>query len=112
MRLSLIVSGAMLALSACTLAPADTGAFTVMGPASFDRTFTAAAAAMRDQGLAISVEDPVTGVVVGSLDSRTVMAGVHQQADGYVRVEFDSMAANDPALMARISRSYNRRMGR
>ncbi|UIF91234.1 hypothetical protein [Cupriavidus sp. UYPR2.512] len=112
MRLSLIVSGAMLALSACTLDPAGTGAFTVMGPASFDRTFTAAAGAMRDQGLAISVEDPVNGVVVGSLDTRTVMAGVHQQADGYVRVEFDSMAAQDPALMARISRSYNRRMGR
>ncbi len=40
------------------------------------------------------------------------MAGVHQQADGYVRVEFDGMAAHDPALMARISSSYNRRMGR
>ncbi|WP_432260987.1 penicillin-binding protein [Cupriavidus sp. TMH.W2] len=112
MRLSIIVGGATLALLACTSDPVGTGAFTVMGPASFDRTFTAATGAMRDQGLAISVEDPVNGVVIGSLDTRTVMASVHQQADGHVRVEFDSMAADDPALMARISRNYNRRMGR
>lgn len=62
--------------------------------------------------MAISAEDPVNGVVVGSLDTRTVMASVHQQADGHVRAEFDSMAAHDPVLMARISRNYNRRMGR
>ncbi|GLC97838.1 hypothetical protein Tamer19_72470 [Cupriavidus sp. TA19] len=111
MRLSLLASGGILALSACTT-PAGTGAFTVMTPASFDRTFTAAAGAMQDQGLAISVADPVSGVVVGSLESSTVMAGVDQMADGHVQVSFDSMGASDPALMARISRSYNRRMGR
>ena len=114
MRLSLVASGAMLALSACSYyeAPVGTGAFTVMTPASFDRNFSAAAGAMRDQGLAISVEDPVTGVVVGSLDSNTVTAGVRQQADGNVRVQFDNKGAYDPALLERISRSYNRRMGR
>ena len=112
MRLSLLASGGILALSACALPPAGTGAFTVMTPASFDRTFTAAAGAMHDQGLAISVEDPVSGIVVGSLESSAVMAGVDQLADGHVRVTFDSMGENDPALMARISRSYNRRMGR
>ncbi len=83
-----------------------------MTPASFDRTFTAAAGAMHDQGLAISLADPVRGVVVGSLESRTVMAGVDQLPDGHVRVTFDSMGENDPALMARISSSYDHRMGR
>ncbi|MBP0637783.1 penicillin-binding protein [Cupriavidus sp. AcVe19-6a] len=112
MRLSLLASCGILALSACTLTPDGTGAFTVMTPASFDRTFTAAAGAMRDQGLAISVEDPVSGIVVGNLESSSVIAGVDQLADGHVRVTFDSTGVNDPALMARISSSYNHRMGR
>ncbi|WP_240804912.1 penicillin-binding protein [Cupriavidus oxalaticus] len=112
MRLSLMASSGILALSACALTPAGTGAFTVMTPASFDRTFTAAAGAMQDQGLALSLEDPVNGIVVGSLESSAVMADVDQLADGHVRVTFDSTGANDPALMARISSSYNRRMGR
>ncbi|MBP0618629.1 penicillin-binding protein [Cupriavidus consociatus] len=111
MRLSLMACGGILALSACAT-PDGNGAFTVMTPASFDRTFTAAAGAMHDQGLAISVADPVRGVVVGSLESSAVMAGVDQLADGHVRVTFDSLGANDPALMARISSSYDRRMGR
>jgi hypothetical protein len=43
-----------------------------------------------------------------------VAANVRTQADGSVRVEFNTSGATgqDPALIDRISRSYDRRMGR
>lgn len=81
-------------------------------PANFDRSFAAAAGAMRDQGLAIAVEDRGSGTIVGRLGTGTVTATVRQQADGSVRVQFDAMGANDPALIDRVSRSYDAHMGR
>lgn len=80
-------------------------------PASFDRSFSAAAGAMRDEGLVISVQDPGTGTVVGELDGSTVTASVRQQTDGSVVVQFNSPTRN-PTLLDRISRGYDRRMGR
>ncbi|WP_346015756.1 hypothetical protein [Paraburkholderia sp. PGU19] len=67
---------------------------------------------MHDEGLAITVQDPATGNVVGTLDGSTVTASVRQQADGSVVVQFNSTNARDPALLERISRGYDRRMGR
>ena len=58
------------------------------------------------------VEDRNAGTVVGKLDTATVTASVRTQADSSVRVQFDSRDARDPALIERISRSYDRRMGR
>ncbi|MBP0588226.1 hypothetical protein J8I87_00495 [Paraburkholderia sp. LEh10] len=81
-------------------------------PASFNRSFAAAAGAMQDEGLAISVQDPGSGTIVGGIDGGVVQASVRQQADGSVVVQFDSKNARDPALLDRISRSYDRRMGR
>jgi hypothetical protein len=66
---------------------------------------------MRDEGLAISVQDPGTGTVVGELDGSTVTASVRQQPDGSVVVQFNSLTPN-PTLLDRISRGYDRRMGR
>ncbi|WP_442283492.1 hypothetical protein [Variovorax sp. M-6] len=83
-----------------------------MAPASFDRSFSAAAGAMRDQGLTISVEDHRGGTIVGQLGAGTVTATVRQQADGSVRVQFDATGARDPALIDRVSRGYDARMGR
>ncbi len=83
-----------------------------MVPASFDRSFAAASGAMSDEGLAITVQNPATGTVVGGLDGATVTASVRQQADGSVVVQFNSSDARDPTLLQRISRSYDRRMGR
>jgi len=80
-------------------------------PASFDRSFSAAAGAMRDEGLVISIQDPGTGTVVGELDGSTVTASVRQQPDGSVVVQFNSPTRN-PTLLDRISRGYDRRMGR
>ena len=111
MRLpAIVVCGSLMVLSACTdYAPAGT---VVMTPASYDRSFAAAAGAMRDEGLAITVQDPANGTVVGNTGSSVVSASVRQQADGSVEVRFDSSDARDPTLLQRISRSYDRRMGR
>jgi hypothetical protein len=102
----------MLALAGCAYYVAPAGTVVPATPASFDRSFSAAAAAMRDQGLAVSVEDRASGTIVGKLDGGTVTAAVRQQADGSVRVQFDATGARDPALIERVSRSYDRRMGR
>lgn len=81
-------------------------------PASFDRSFDAAAGAIRDQGLTISAEDRSAGRVVGKLGTGTVTAQVRQQADGSVRVQFDATGMQDPTVIDRVSRGYDRRMGR
>lgn len=81
-------------------------------PASFERSFSAAAGAMRDQGLALSVEDRSSGTIVGSIGAGSVTANVRQQLDGSVRVQFDASGARDPALIERVSRSYDSWMGR
>jgi hypothetical protein len=100
--------GVMLALAGCTYYVPTTTAV----PASFDRSFAAAAGAMRDQGVAISVEDRSKGTIVGTQASGTVTANVRTQADGSVRVQFDASGVRDPALIERISQGYDQRMGR
>jgi hypothetical protein len=106
-----LACGSLVALSACTYYSPPAGTV-VMAPASYDRSFAAAAGAMRDEGLAITVQDPANGMVVGNAGSSVVSASVRQQADGSVEVRFDSSDARDPTLLQRISRSYDRRMGR
>jgi len=82
-------------------------------PANYDRSFDAATEAMRDQGLAITVQDRTNGTVVGNNPGGTaVRAIVARQPDGSVRVQFDASDARDPSLLDRVSRSYDRRMGR
>ena len=102
----------VLALSGCTYYVPPPSTVVPGTPASFDRSFGAAAGAMRDEGLAISVEDRATGTIIGKIESGTVTANVRQQADGSVRVQFDATGVRDPALIDRVSRGYDRRMGR
>ncbi len=88
------LAGAALALAACTYYVMPNGTAVPAGsayPRNFDRTFTAAATAMRDQGLAISVEDRARGTVVGTYDGGTVTANVRPQSDGSVRAQFDAL---------------------
>jgi hypothetical protein len=99
-------------LSGCYYpAPVPVG-YSAGAPASFDRSFAAASGAMRDQGLAINVEDRSSGTIVGRQGGATVTANVRTQADGSVRVQFDATGPRDPALIDRISHSYGSRMGR
>ena len=69
----------IVALSGCTYyVPAPSTTVVPGAPASFDRSFDAAAGAMRDQGLTISAEDRNAGRVVGKLGNGTVTAQVRQ----------------------------------
>jgi hypothetical protein len=107
-----VVTFIVLALSGCTYYVPPPGTVVPGAPASFDRSFSAASGAMRDQGLSISVEDRSSGTIVGKIESGTVTATVRQQADGSVRVQFDASGLRDPGLIDRVSRSYDARMGR
>ena len=84
------------------------------GPSTYDRSWAAAIGALQDQGVAISEQDRASGVVRGTRGSVTVTAVVRTQADGRVRVEFNTAGGGgaDPGLVERVSESYNRRMGR
>jgi len=107
---ALALCGAVLAMGGCYYYPPYP--VTTSVPASFDRSFSAASNAMRDQGLSIRTEDRANGVIVGAQGAATVTANVRQQADGSVRVQFDANGPRDPALIDRVSRSYDAYMGR
>ena len=83
-------------------------------PASFDRSWNAAVGAMREQGVTIIQEDRGAGVVRGTRGGINVTGSVRPQADGSVRVQFDTSGATgaDPTLIDRITRSYQAFMGR
>ena len=88
----------------------------VSAPATggFDRSWSAAVGAFEDQGVRIASEDRSAGFLRGTRDGIDVTASVRTQADGSVRVEFSTAGATDrdPDLINRISRAYDRRMGR
>ena len=81
---------------------------------TFDSSWSAAAGAFEDQGVRIATEDRSAGFLRGTRDGIDVTANVRTQADGSVRVEFNTAGATarDPDLINRVSRSYDRRMGR
>jgi len=83
-------------------------------PASFDRSWNAAVGAMREQGVAITQEDRAAGIVRGTRGGINVTGSVRPQADGSVRVQFDTSGAtaSDPTLIDRITNSYQAFMGR
>jgi len=74
----------------------------------------ATAGALEDQGVRIASNDRSAGIMRGTRNGIDVTADVRTQADGRVRVEFNTAGAtaNDPELINRITQSYNRRMGR
>jgi hypothetical protein len=83
-------------------------------PSTFDRSWNAAVGAMREQGVAITQEDRGAGIVRGSRGGINVTGSVRTQADGSVRVQFDTSGATatDPTLIDRLTRSYQAYMGR
>jgi hypothetical protein len=86
----------------------------VPAPSAFDRAWSAAIGAAQDEGVRVTSEDRVKGVISGSRGDQDVTINVQTQADGNVRVEFSARGpkGSDPGLAARISRAYDRRMGR
>ena len=83
-------------------------------PASFDRSWNAAVGAMREQGVTITQEDRAAGIVRGTRGGINVPGSVRPQADGSVRVQFDTSGAtaSDPTRIDRITNSYQAFMGR
>jgi hypothetical protein len=86
----------------------------VPSPSTFDRAWSAAIGAAQEEGVRITSEDRVKGVISGSRGDQDVTINVQTQADGNVRVEFSAKGpkGSDPGLAGRISRAYDRRTGR
>ncbi len=101
-------------VAGCVVYQTGPGVYSPSPPTSFDRSWAAAVGALGDQGVRITAEDRSTGVVRGTRDGIDVVGNVRTQADGSVRVEFNTSGATarDPTLIDRISRAYDYRMGR
>jgi hypothetical protein len=83
-------------------------------PSSFDRAWNAALGAAQDEGVQITSADRVTGMITGVRGQQEIRMNLQTQADGNVRVEMSARGpkGSDPGLAGRISRAYDRRMGR
>lgn len=83
-------------------------------PTTFERSWNAALGAAQDEGVRITSEDRAKGVIHGVRGEQEVTINVRSQADGSVRVEMGARGpkGSDPGLAGRISRAYDRRMGR
>src|SRR6187549_2744587 len=84
------------------------------GGNNFDRAWSAALGGAQDAGVQVTSAEPSSGLIRGGKDGINVTVIVARQADGSVRVQFDSKGStqNDPGLADRFSRAYDRRMGR
>jgi hypothetical protein len=113
-QVGLALALATLSVAGCTVYEAAPGYYVPVSPASFDRSWAATVGALDDQGVRITSADRAAGVVTGDRDGIAVTANVRTQADGSVRVEFNTSGATtrDPSLIDRISQAYDRRMGR
>ena len=71
-------------------------------------------AAAQDEGVRITSEDPANGVIRGVRGDQEITINIRSQADGSVRLEMSARGpkGSDPGLAGRISRAYDRRMGR
>lgn len=84
------------------------------GAGTFERSWNAALDAMDDAGVRIVSADKNSGVIRGSRDGADTTITIRTQADGRVRVEFNSRgpSGQDHGLSDRIYQAYERRMGR
>ncbi len=84
------------------------------GASTYDRSWNAALAAMQDVGVSIVSSDRNGGVITGIKDGVDTSITISTQADGQVRVVFNSRgpSGQDPGLSNRIYQAYERRMGR
>jgi len=83
-------------------------------PASFDASWRAARGAANDEGVRVTYEDQAAGLIRGDKGSFAVTITVARQANGSVQVAFNVVGptAEDPTLQDRLTRAYQRRMGR
>jgi hypothetical protein len=102
---------AVMLLSGCASEPVPVYA---PAPSTFDRAWSAALGAARDESVQIVSEDRVSGIINGTKGDQEVTISMRSQADGNVRVEISQRGpkGSDPGLAGRISRAYDPRMGR
>lgn len=83
-------------------------------PANFDASWQAARGAASDEGVNISYEDRGSGTLRGEQGAYKVLITVAQQANGSVQVAFSVTGppSQGDGLQDRLTRAYNRRMGR
>jgi hypothetical protein len=83
-------------------------------PSAFERAWDAALGAAQDEGVRITSEDRASGVIRGYRDPQEVTITLRTQADGSVQIDMSVRGPKgaDPGLAGRISRAYDRRMGR
>lgn len=100
-------------LGGCTYYEVAPGTYT-RAPGAFDRSWSAALGALADEGVRITRQDSIAGTASGVRNGIEVKVAVRTQADGSVRVEFNTSGdtAADPTLIDRITARYNQRMGR
>ncbi len=112
--LSVVFVGILALVSGCTVYQVAPGTYATVPASKFDRAWSATVNAFLDQGVKISREDRESGAVRGTRNGIDVTGTVRTRADGSVQVQFDTSGATgrDPELIERISRSYDRRMGR
>ena len=101
----------LVALAGCATEPAPVS---VPVPSAFDRSWSAAVAAAQDEGVRIISEDRGSGVIRGVRNDQEVTLNLRSQADGSVRIEISARGPKgaEPGLAGRISRAYDRRIGR
>ena len=113
LRLAALVLVATL-LGGCTYYQTTPGVSPTTPVSSFDRSWGAAQAAFADQGVPITHEDRAAGIMSGTRNGIHVTAKLRTQADGSVRVEFNTSGSTSkgPDLINRMIGAYNRNMGR
>jgi len=109
---AIILAASMLYVCGC--ASQEPAPYYPPAPSTFDRAWSAAINAAQDEGVRITGEDRASGVISGTRGEQEITMYVRTQADGNVRLEFTVRGPKgaDPGLAGRISRAYDRRMGR
>jgi len=109
--LIIVAAVAIILVYGCALEPAPSYA---PAPSTFDRAWSAAVGAAQDEGVRINSQDRASGTISGTRGEQEITIYARTQADGNVRLEFSVRGPQgaDPGLASRISRAYDRRMGR
>ena len=111
LALVIVAAAAIILVYGCAPEPAP---YYTPASGTFDRAWSAAVGAAQDEGVRITAEDRAGGVIVGTRGEQEITIYVRTQADGNVRLEFSVRGPKgaDPGLASRVSRAYDRRMGR
>jgi hypothetical protein len=111
-RRTMIIVAAVVALAGCTTSEPEPAP--APPPSPFDRAWNAALGAAQDEGVKVTSADRVSGVITGVRGPQEIRIQLQTQADGNVRIEMSARGpkGSDPGLAGRISRAYDRRMGR